>query len=466
MFYIFAILMTLINSISGIRGTIGGVAGTNLTPIDAVRFASAYGAWLLSQHSDPSVVVGRDARISGPMLQNLVQETLVGLGIDIVDVGLSTTPTVEMEVVRQKAQGGIILTASHNPKAWNALKLLNASGEFLDADAGNTITQMSQQLDQIKFADVEALGVISKENNALQFHVDAVLSLPLVQTENIRSNSFKVVVDAVNSSGGIAVPKLLEALGAETIPIHCEPTGDFQHNPEPLAQHLTDLSEAVVQHQADFGIAVDPDVDRLVFVDENGVLFGEEYTLVACADYVLSKTPGNTVSNLSSTRALAEVTENHGGSYQASAVGEAHVVAAMKKTNAIIGGEGNGGVIYPELHYGRDALVGVALFMSLLSEKKSKVSSLRKSYPNWMMRKDKLPLDSSKNVDDLLNAMAKHFSNERVTTIDGVKVDFDHGWVHLRKSNTEPIIRIYAEAKSEAELDTLVGEVKKVLSTY
>jgi phosphomannomutase len=466
MFYIFAILMTLINSISGIRGTIGGVAGTNLTPIDAVRFASAYGAWLLSQHSDPSVVVGRDARISGPMLQNLVQETLVGLGIDIVDVGLSTTPTVEMEVVRQKAQGGIILTASHNPKAWNALKLLNASGEFLDADAGNTITQMSQQLDQIKFADVEALGVISKENNALQFHVDAVLSLPLVQTENIRSNSFKVVVDAVNSSGGIAVPKLLEALGAETIPIHCEPTGDFQHNPEPLAQHLTDLSEAVVQHQADFGIAVDPDVDRLVFVDENGVLFGEEYTLVACADYVLSKKAGNTVSNLSSTRALAEVTENHGGSYQASAVGEAHVVAAMKKTNAIIGGEGNGGVIYPELHYGRDALVGVALFMSLLSEKKSKVSSLRKSYPNWMMRKDKLPLDSSKNVDDLLNAMAKHFSNERVTTIDGVKVDFDHGWVHLRKSNTEPIIRIYAEAKSEAELDTLVGEVKKVLSTY
>jgi phosphomannomutase len=466
MFYIFAILMTLINSISGIRGTIGGVAGTNLTPIDAVRFASAYGAWLLSQHSDPSVVVGRDARISGPMLQNLVQETLVGLGIDIVDVGLSTTPTVEMEVVRQKAQGGIILTASHNPKAWNALKLLNASGEFLDADAGNTITQMSQQLDQIKFADVEALGVISKENNALQFHVDAVLSLPLVQTENIRSNSFKVVVDAVNSSGGIAVPKLLEALGAETIQIHCEPTGDFQHNPEPLAQHLTDLSEAVVQHQADFGIAVDPDVDRLVFVDENGVLFGEEYTLVACADYVLSKKAGNTVSNLSSTRALAEVTENHGGSYQASAVGEAHVVAAMKKTNAIIGGEGNGGVIYPELHYGRDALVGVALFMSLLSEKKSKVSSLRKSYPNWMMRKDKLPLDSSKNVDDLLNAMAKHFSNERVTTIDGVKVDFDHGWVHLRKSNTEPIIRIYAEAKSEAELDTLVGEVKKVLSTY
>jgi phosphomannomutase len=466
MFYIFAILMTLINSISGIRGTIGGVAGTNLTPIDAVRFASAYGAWLLSQHSDPSVVVGRDARISGPMLQNLVQETLVGLGIDIVDVGLSTTPTVEMEVVRQKAQGGIILTASHNPKAWNALKLLNASGEFLDADAGNTITQMSQQLDQIKFADVEALGVISKENNALQFHVDAVLSLPLVQTENIRSNSFKVVVDAVNSSGGIAVPKLLEALGAETIQIHCEPTGDFQHNPEPLAQHLTDLSEAVVQHQADFGIAVDPDVDRLVFVDENGVLFGEEYTLVACADYVLSKKAGNTVSNLSSTRALAEVTENHGGSYQASAVGEAHVVAAMKKTNAIIGGEGTGGVIYPELHYGRDALVGVALFMSLLSEKKSKVSSLRKSYPNWMMRKDKLPLDSSKNVDDLLNAMAKHFSNERVTTIDGVKVDFDHGWVHLRKSNTEPIIRIYAEAKSEAELDTLVGEVKKVLSTY
>jgi phosphomannomutase len=466
MFYIFVDLMTLINSISGIRGTIGGFAGENLTPIDAVRFASAYGAWLLSQHSKPSVVVGRDARISGPMLQNLVQETLVGLGIDIVDVGLSTTPTVEMEVVRQNAQGGIILTASHNPKAWNALKLLNDSGEFLDAEAGKTITDISQQLDQINFADVDALGVIIKENNALQFHIDAVLSLPLVQTEKIRSNSFRVVVDAVNSSGGVAIPKLLEALGAEAIPIHCEPTGDFQHNPEPLAQHLTDLSKAVVQHQADFGIAVDPDVDRLVFVDENGMLFGEEYTLVACADYVLSKKAGNTVSNLSSTRALAEVTENHGGSYLASAVGEAHVVAAMKKTNAIIGGEGNGGVIYPDLHYGRDALVGVALFLSLLSEKKCKVSSLRETYPNWVMRKDKLPLDSSKNVDDLLDAMAKHFSNEIVTTIDGVKVDFDHGWVHLRKSNTEPIIRIYAEAKSEAELEALVREVKKVLSAY
>jgi len=466
MFYIFVTSMTLINSISGIRGTIGGVAGTNLTPLDAVRFASAYGAWLMSQHNDPIVVVGRDARISGPMLQNLVQQTLVGLGIDIIDVGLSTTPTVEMEVVRQKAHGGIILTASHNPKAWNALKLLNASGEFLDAEAGKTITDISQQLDQISFADVDSLGKIRKEHNALQSHIEAVLSLPLVQTENIRSKSFKVVVDAVNSSGGIAIPKLLDALGAEIVPIHCEPTGDFQHNPEPLAQHLTDLSKAVVDHQADFGIAVDPDVDRLVFVDEKGVLFGEEYTLVACADYVLSKTPGNTVSNFSSTRALAEITENHGGSYHASAVGEAHVVAAMKKTNAIIGGEGNGGVIYPELHYGRDALVGVALFMSLLFEKSTKVSSLRETYPNWVMRKDKLPLDSSKNVDHLLEAMAQHFDNERVTTIDGVKVDFDHGWVHLRKSNTEPIIRIYAEAKSEAELDDLVGEVKKVLSTY
>lgn len=466
MFYIFAAYMTLINSISGIRGTIGGVAGANLTPLDAVRFASAYGAWLLSQYTKARVVVGRDARISGPMIQSLVQETLVGLGIDVIDVGLSTTPTVEMEVVRQYAQGGIILTASHNPKAWNALKLLDASGEFLDAKAGKTITEISQQLDQIAFAEVDALGNIHKETQALQHHIDAVLALPLVQTDNIRSQSFKVVVDAVNSSGGVAVPLLLEALGAEVVPIHCEPTGDFQHNPEPLAQFLTDLSDAVKSHQADLGIAVDPDVDRLVFMDENGVLFGEEYTLVACADYVLSKTPGNTVSNLSSTRALAEVTEKYGGQYRASAVGEAHVVAAMKESQAIIGGEGNGGVIYPELHYGRDALVGIALFLSLLSEKSCKVSTLKNSYPNWVMRKDKLPLDSSKDVDGLLAAMAKHFASDKVTTIDGVKVDFNHGWVHLRKSNTEPIIRIYAEAKTESELDDLVREVKKILSSY
>jgi phosphomannomutase len=400
------------------------------------------------------------------MLQSLVQETLVGLGINVIDVGLSTTPTVEMEVVRQQAQGGIILTASHNPKAWNALKLLDASGEFLDAEAGKTITQISQQLEKVAFAEVDALGTIQKENQALEHHIEAVLALPLVQTDNIRAESFKVVVDAVNSSGGVAVPLLLEALGAEVIPIHCEPTGDFQHNPEPLAQHLTDLSNAVKTHQADLGIAVDPDVDRLVFMDENGVLFGEEYTLVACADYVLSKKPGNTVSNLSSTRALAEITKIHGGQYCASAVGEAHVVAAMKKNHAVIGGEGNGGVIYPELHYGRDALVGIALFLSLLSEKSCSVSTLRNSYPNWVMRKDKLPLDSSKDVDGLLVAMAKHFNSEKVTTIDGVKVDFNHGWVHLRKSNTEPIIRIYAEAKTESELDNLVGEVKKVLSSF
>ena len=466
LFYIFATLMTLINSISGIRGTIGGVTGANLTPLDAVQFASAYGAWLLSHYPKACVVVGRDARISGPMLQSLVQQTLVGLGIDVIDVGLSTTPTVEMEVVRQKAQGGIILTASHNPKAWNALKLLNASGEFLDAEAGKTITQLSQQLDQIEFAHVDSLGKITKELLALHHHIEAVLALPLVQTEQIRSNSFKVVVDAVNSSGGVAVPKLLEALDAKIVPIHCEPSGDFQHNPEPLAQHLTDLSEAVKTHQADLGIAVDPDVDRLVFMDENGVLFGEEYTLVACADYVLSKNPGNTVSNLSSTRALAEITTIHGGEYQASAVGEAHVVAAMKNTQAVIGGEGNGGVIYPELHYGRDALVGIALFLSLLSERSCAVSTLRESYPNWVMRKDKLPLDASQDVDGLLRAMALHFANEKVTTIDGVKVDFNHGWVHLRKSNTEPIIRIYAEAKSEAELDDMIAEVKKILASF
>jgi phosphomannomutase len=455
--------MTLISSVSGIRGTLGGKAGDNLTPIDVVRFGSAYGSWLLQNHEKATVVVGRDARPSGPMMQTLVQQTLISLGIDVIDVGLSTTPTVELEVVFHKAQGGIILTASHNPKEWNALKLLNEKGEFLNAQEGEKINQMSQNLSAIDFAVVDDLGSICEEPDAIQHHIDAIRNLPLVDLKAIQTKRFKVVVDGVNSSGGIAVPQLLEVLGVEVIPIHCEPNGDFPHNPEPLAHHLTDLSEAVVAHQADLGIAVDPDVDRLVFMDEKGILFGEEYTLVACADYVLRTNPGNTVSNLSSTRALAEVTGQYGGNYVASAVGEAHVVEMMKKTDAVIGGEGNGGVIYPDLHYGRDALVGIALFLSHLCHADCSVSVLRSQYPNWLMRKDKVTLTPQHDVDDLLDSIASAHAAFIVTTIDGVKIDFPDGWVHIRKSNTEPIIRIYAEAKTEQRLDELVGEIQRLV---
>ena len=455
--------MTLISSVSGIRGTLGGKAGNNLTPIDVVRFASAYGSWLLHNHKKVTVVVGRDARPSGPMVQSLVQQSLISLGIDVIDVGLSTTPTVELEVVRHKAQGGIILTASHNPKEWNALKLLNEKGEFLNAQEGEKINQISQNLSTIDFAIVDNLGSICKESDAIQHHIEAILNLPLVDLKAIQSKGFKVVVDGVNSSGGIAVPQLLETLGAEVIPIHCDPNGDFPHNPEPLAHHLTDLSEAVVAYQADLGIAVDPDVDRLVFMDEKGTLFGEEYTLVACADYVLRANPGNTVSNLSSTRALAEVTEQYGGNYFASAVGEAHVVELMKKTDAVIGGEGNGGVIYPNLHYGRDALVGIALFLSHLCHVDCSVSVLRSQYPNWLMRKDKVTLTPQHDVDALLDSIASAHGDFQVTTTDGVKIDFPNGWVHIRKSNTEPIVRIYAEAKTEQRLDELVGEIKRLV---
>jgi phosphomannomutase len=455
--------MTLISSVSGIRGTLGGKTGDNLTPIDVVRFASAYGSWLLQNHEKAMVVVGRDARPSGLMIQSLVQQTLISLGIDVIDVGLSTTPTVELEVVRHKAQGGIILTASHNPKEWNALKLLNKKGEFLNAQEGEKINQMSQNLSAIDFANVDDLGSICAEPDAIEHHIEVIRNLPLVDLKAIQTKGFKVVVDGVNSSGGIAVPKLLEALGAEVVPIHCEPNGDFPHNPEPLAHHLTDLSEAVVAHQADLGIAVDPDVDRLVFMDEKGTLFGEEYTLVACADYVLRTNPGNTVSNLSSTRALAEVTSQYGGNYVASAVGEAHVVEMMKKTNAVIGGEGNGGVIYPDLHYGRDALVGIALFLSHLCHADCSVSVLRSQYPNWLMRKDKVALSPQHDVDALLDSIASAHAAFQVTTIDGVKIDFPDGWVHIRKSNTEPIIRIYAEAKTEKRLDELVGEIQRLV---
>jgi len=453
--------MTLIKSISGIRGTIGGNIHENLTPIDAVKFASAYGTWLQQKYPNTtlSVVLGRDARISGAMIQNLVQYTLVGLGIHIIDVGLSTTPTVELMVPKYKAQGGIILTASHNPKQWNALKLLNEEGEFLNANEGKTILDIAES-SQFSFADVDSLGKVTLVKNAIEQHIEHVLSLSLVAVDTIRKAGLKVVVDGVNSSGGIAIPKLLDALGVETVKLFCEPNGHFPHNPEPLKEHLTDLSQTVIDEKADLGIVVDPDVDRLAFMSENGEMFGEEYTLVACADYVLSKTPGNTVSNMSSTRALKDITEHHKGTYQASAVGEVNVVELMKKTQAIIGGEGNGGIIYPESHYGRDALVGVALFLSLLAEKKGLVSDLRASYPNYFMSKQKIDLTPNIEADQALEIMANTYKSEKISTIDGVKIDFENQWVHLRKSNTEPIIRVYTEATSQSAATELANRFR------
>lgn len=459
--------MTLIKSISGIRGTIGGAVEENLTPIDTVKFAAAYGTWLKQQRNKDNyrVVVGRDARISGEMIQNLVMNTLVGLGIHVIDVGLSTTPTVEVAVPMEHADGGIILTASHNPKQWNALKLLNHKGEFLNGAEGQKILELAESND-MHFAEVDDLGKIRKNDAYIDLHIDEVLDLPLVNKKAIEDANFKVVVDGVNSTGGIAIPLLLERLGVHPVKLYCEPTGHFPHNPEPLKEHLGDLAEAVVKERADLGIVVDPDVDRLAFMDEKGEMFGEEYTLVACADYVLSKNPGNTVSNMSSTRALRDVTEKHGGSYEASAVGEVNVVELMKKNNVVIGGEGNGGIIYPELHYGRDALVGVALFLSLLAEKKMTVSELRASYPNYYMSKKKIQLTPGLDVDGILNTMESNYSHEKLTTIDGVKIDFADSWVHLRKSNTEPIIRIYTEAQSQEEADSLadrfIAEIKAV----
>ena len=459
--------MTLIKSISGIRGTIGGEVGENLTPIDAVKFASAYGVWIKQQRTKDNykVVVGRDARISGEMIQNLVMNTLVGLGIHVVDLGLSTTPTVEVAVPMEQADGGIILTASHNPKQWNALKLLNSKGEFLDDTEGAKILEIAES-DTMHFADVDSLGKITKNKAYIDLHIIEVLDLPLVTVNAIEEARFKVVVDGVNSTGGIAIPLLLERLGVQVIKLYCEPNGHFPHNPEPLKEHLTDLSKKVVEERADFGIVVDPDVDRLAFIDEHGEMFGEEYTLVACADYVLSKTPGNTVSNMSSTRALRDITEKHGGTYEASAVGEVNVVKLMKQNNVVIGGEGNGGIIYPKAHYGRDALVGVALFLSLLAEKNCTVSELRKTYPNYFMSKKKIELTPGLDVDGILKAMENRYQNEQLTTIDGVKIDFSESWVHLRKSNTEPIIRIYTEAKSQQEADALaekfIDEIIKI----
>jgi phosphomannomutase len=459
--------MTLIKSISGIRGTIGGKVEENLTPIDAVKFASAYGTWIKQQRDKENyrVVVGRDARISGEMIQNLVMNTLVGLGIHVIDLGLSTTPTVEVAVPMEHADGGIILTASHNPKQWNALKLLNAKGEFLNGAEGQKILEIAASGNMV-FSDVDSLGRITKNEAYIDLHIDEVLDLPLVNKKAIEHANFKVVVDGVNSTGGIAIPLLLERLGVHTIKLYCEPNGHFPHNPEPLKEHLTDLSAAVIKEGADLGIVVDPDVDRLAFMDEKGEMFGEEYTLVACADYVLSKTPGNTVSNMSSTRALRDVTEKYGGTYEASAVGEVNVVELMKRNKAIIGGEGNGGIIYPELHYGRDALVGVALFLSLLAEKKMTVSELKATYPLYYMSKKKIQLTPELDVDAILDTMESKYNNERLTTIDGVKIDFADSWVHLRKSNTEPIIRIYTEAPSQnaadALADRIIGEIKAI----
>lgn len=451
--------MTLIKSISGIRGTIGGRVGSNLTPIDVVKYAAAYGSWIKEQRRKDyyKVVIGRDARISGEMVQNLVMQTLVGMGIHVVDVGLSTTPTVEMAVPMEHADGGIILTASHNPKQWNALKLLNAKGEFLNADEGQKILSIAES-DDMNFSEVENLGKITKNEAYIEMHIDEVLGLELVNVEAIKKANLKVVVDGVNSTGGIAIPRLLDRLGVHAVELYCEPNGHFPHNPEPLKEHLTDLSHLVVKEHADFGIVVDPDVDRLAFICDDGEMFGEEYTLVACADYVLSHTAGNTVSNMSSTRALKDITEKHGGSYEASAVGEVNVVELMKKNKAVIGGEGNGGIIYPELHYGRDALVGVALFLSLLVDKGQSVKALRASYPSYFMSKKKIELTPQLNVDQLLNDIKSRYAHENITTIDGLKIDFAENWVHLRKSNTEPIIRIYTEAKSQSEADALADK--------
>ena len=452
--------MTLIKSISGIRGTIGGAQGDNLTPIDAVMYGAAYGTWVKQQHQKESyrVVVGRDARISGSMIQQLVINTLVGLGIDVINLDLSTTPTVEMAVMMEHADGGIILTASHNPKQWNALKLLNNKGEFLDAAAGQEILDIAEGGNML-FADVDSLGTISRNDAYIDLHIDEILALDLVNVKAIKAANFKVVVDAVNSTGGIAIPLLLEALGVQPVKLFCTPNGEFPHNPEPLKEHLGDLMQEVVSQGADFGIVVDPDVDRLAFVDEKGEMFGEEYTLVAVADYVLANTPGNTVSNMSSSRALRDITNKHNGSYKASAVGEVNVVQTMKDTNAVIGGEGNGGIIYPELHYGRDSLVGVALFLSHLAEQKMTVSSLRESYPSYFMSKQKIALTPQIDVDAILEQMATIYKAEEITTIDGVKIDFESNWVHLRKSNTEPIIRIYTEAASQNQADTLANDI-------
>lgn len=464
--------MALIKSISGIRGTIGGEPANNLTPIDIVTFAAAYGTWILqnSENCNKRIVIGRDARISGAMVSSLISQTLVGLGFTVVDIDLATTPTVEIAVPMEQADGGIIITASHNPKQWNALKLLNSKGEFLNAQAGQEVLALAEK-QTFSFAEIDALGKIEHNDTYTKKHIDAVCALPLVDCEAIKKANFTIAIDCVNSVGGIVLPQLLKALGVTNIlPLYCEPNGIFPHNPEPLPEHVGDIVELIKAQKVDVGFVVDPDVDRLAIINNDGSLFNEEYTLVAIADYVLSQTSTgkNTVSNLSSTRALADVTAWHGGTYSAAAVGEVNVVEKMKATNAVIGGEGNGGVIYPELHYGRDALVGIALFLTHLAKSKKTCKELRDTYPNYAVSKNKIELTPAIDVDALLEAIAKQFAHEKINTIDGVKIDFAEGWVHLRKSNTEPIIRIYAEHKSEEQSHVLaqnvINEIKKQIN--
>lgn len=440
--------MTLIKSISGIRGTIGGKAGAGLSPIDIVKFTAAFGQLTFDRTGNRKIVIGRDARISGEMVRNIVVGTLQSVGMDVLDLGLSTTPTVEIAVSKVGAGGGIILTASHNPAEWNALKLLNEKGEFIDAEEGQKVLEIADA-QEFDFSEVDQLGSVTIDDSYIQKHIDEILRLPLVDVAAIEKANFSIVLDAVNSTGGIFVPKLLEALGVKTIhKIHCNPDGNFPHNPEPLADNLKDLSRTVLEKKSDLGIAVDPDVDRLVFVMEDGVLFGEEYTLVAVADYILQHQPGNTVSNLSSTRALKDITEKHGGIYYAAAVGEVNVVQKMKEVDAVIGGEGNGGVIYPETHYGRDALAGIALFLTHLAKKQVSMTELKHSYPEYHMSKNKITLTPEMDIDGLLKAVEGKYQSVPHSTIDGLKIDFENEWIHLRKSNTEPIIRVYSEAGS------------------
>ena len=453
--------MSLIKSISGIRGTIGGCVNNNLTPVDIIAFTSAYGSWVKAntQNGTNKIVVGRDARLSGDMVSNLVMHTLVALGFKVVNIGLATTPTTEIAVTEEHADGGIIITASHNPKQWNALKLLNNKGEFLNDAEGKDVLARAEKA-EFQYNDIDSLGHIEHKNTYNTIHINKVLSLPLVDVNAIKNANFTVAIDCVNSVGGLILPELLEKLGVKNIiKLNCEATGVFAHTPEPIPENLVDTAAAIRNNKVDVGFVVDPDVDRLAIINEDGTMFGEEYTLVSVADYVLQHTPGNTVSNLSSTRALSDVSKKYGKEYNAAAVGEVNVVTKMKATNAIIGGEGNGGVIYPEIHYGRDALVGIALFLSLLAKSGKKCSDLRKTYPDYVISKNKIQLTPETNVDAILANIADLYKNEKVNTIDGVKIDFSDGWVHLRKSNTEPIIRIYAESSSTEAADALAKQI-------
>lgn len=448
--------MTLIKSISGIRGTIGGAQGDNLTPIDIVKFTTAYVRFISEKAAGKrlNIVVGRDARLSGQMVNNIIEGTLLGCGVDVINVGMCTTPGTEMAVITHKADGGIIITASHNPKQWNALKLLNEKGEFLSDAEGKRVLALAED-ESYLFPTIDHIGKVILQEDFNPTHIKQVLSLPTVDVEAVRERHFKVVVDAVNSIGGVVIPELLRQMGCEVVELFCTPDGQFAHNPEPLAENLTEISRVVVEQKADLGVVVDPDVDRLALVNEDGTMFGEEYTLVAVADYILSQTAGNTVSNLSSSRALSDVTVAHGGEYTAAAVGEVNVTTMMKQVGAIIGGEGNGGVIYPELHYGRDALVGVALFLTHLVKKGCTMTELRTEYPAYFASKNKIQLTPEIDVDKVLREMKERYAAERVNDIDGVKIDFPDNWVHLRKSNTEPIVRVYTEARSQAEADSL-----------